>query len=219
MRICENEGAVILNLGIRWLDSPSCRPISVETVLVPIVQQTGWAPQLVWTLHRNVSPDCQKSKDFSETSSLQRGLCTDCAAPAPCCTVVAGSINWDWNEQILNKYINSSIEQSLLYKLSVSARQETIRILWNPKAHYRMHKNPPPIPILSQINTVHASTFCTLKIHFNIIFPPRPGLSKWSLSFGFPHQNPVCTSCIPIRAMCPAHLDMITRIIFREYRS
>jgi len=63
MRICENEGIVILNLGIKWLDSRSGRPTSVETVLVPIVQQTGWAPQLVWTLHRNVSPACQKSKD------------------------------------------------------------------------------------------------------------------------------------------------------------
>ena len=116
------------------------------------------------------------------------------------------------------------MEQSNSWKADwFSNSQEIPYIVLNLKVHYHIYKSQPPAPILSKINPVHAPPFHFLKTHLNIILPFMPGLSRWSLSFRFPHQNPVYTSPLP-HTFCMSTqlvlLDLIIQIIMcEEYRS
>jgi len=69
---------------------------------------------------------------------------------------------------------------------SHAASQEMLRLLWNPKAHYRAHKSPPLVSILSRIRPVHHYPPYVLEIRSNIILPSTPSSSGWFLPSGFP---------------------------------
>jgi len=66
--------------------------------------------------------------------------------------------------------------------------------LWNQKVHYPDHNRPPTVPVLSQINPVHANPFnLTLILILSSLL--RVGFKVVSIHV-FPHQNFVCISFI-----------------------
>ena len=113
--------------------------------------------------------------------------------PALCKSAVPPS-SGQGNAYTKNTYLLTPWSTVLLEKLEGSQLVKIPRILWNPKVHYRSHKCPPPVPVLSQLEPVHTPKSHLLKIRLNIILPFTPGSPKRSLSFRFPHQNPVFTS-------------------------
>ena len=101
-----------------------------------------------------------------------------------------------------------------------SASQEILRILWNPKVHYRIDESSPPVPILSQINPVYASPShlrrSILILSSHLCLPLPSGLLPSGPSTKIQYAP------LPIHATCPAHLilHLITRMILgEEYRS
>ena len=103
---------------------------------------------------------------------------------------------------IMSIYITYILTCSMQHSPSWEANrfsfgQEIPHILRNRRVHYRIHKCPPPVPILIHLDPVHTTTSHFLKIHLSIVLPSPPGSPKWSLSFTFPHQSTVYTSPLP----------------------
>jgi hypothetical protein len=53
-----------------------------------------------------------------------------------------------------------------------AATQEPPSILWNLKVHHCVHKSPPLVSILSQIDAILTIQPCIFKIYFNIVHLP-----------------------------------------------
>ena len=104
-----------------------------------------------------------------------------------------------------------------------SASQEIPLILWNPKVHYRSHKCQPPVPVLSQIDLVHASHHTSWRSTLILSSHLRLGLPSGLFLSGFRTKTLYTPLLSPLRVICLAHLillDFIARKkLSEEYRS
>jgi hypothetical protein len=103
---------------------------------------------------------------------------------------------------------------------SCAVTQGFSNILRNPNVHYRVHKSPTLILILSQIHPVQTTPPHLSKINFNIIHSPTSWSSHWSLSFWLSHQNPICIPSF-LRACymaCPSLLPWLVIILGEEHK-
>jgi thiol-disulfide isomerase/thioredoxin len=89
---------------------------------------------------------------------------------------------------------------------SFSGSPEVPCILWNLNVHCHLHKSLPLVPILSQINPVHALRSCFYKIHFHVILPSMLASSMYMFPSGFPttkKKTPVFISLLAYTCHIP----------------
>jgi len=84
-------------------------------------------------------------------------------------------------------YLFTPWGRALLEKLSGFNLVKKFSHFKEPKFRYLIHKCPPPVPILSQLDPVQIPILLTEgTVHINIILPSALGSPKWSLSLSFP---------------------------------
>jgi hypothetical protein len=118
---------------------------------------------------------------------------------------------------MLEDGLTSSMELSNTRETTGCATtRETPRVLWNPKAHYRIHEGSPLVLTLSQTNRVNNPHTLSPRSILILSTHLRLGLPSGS---GFPTNNQYMFLFSPIRVTCLAHialLDLIVLIILGE---
>jgi hypothetical protein len=91
-----------------------------------------------------------------------------------------------------------------------STTKEIPRIWWSPKVHHRIHKSPPPVPVLNKIDPVHVPHPTSRRFISILSSHLRLSLPSGLLSSDFPRKALYAPFLAHIRATCPAHLSLLT---------
>jgi hypothetical protein len=124
---------------------------------------------------------------------------------------------------LLTYLLTYSIQHSPSWKANwFSASQEIPCILWKLEVHCRNHKCPPHVPVLRQINPVHAPLPTSRRSILILRSLLRLGLPSGLFPSGLPTKTLYTSLLSPICVTCPVHLILlyvITRIFGEENRS
>ena len=110
-------------------------------------------------------------------------------------------------KKLLTYLLTYSMQQSQSSEANrFSASQEISHILRNLEVHYHVHMSPPPVPIMSQNNPVHAAP--PHLTSWRSILPSHLclGLPSGLFPSGFPTKTLYALLLSPIPATCPGHL-------------
>jgi hypothetical protein len=114
--------------------------------------------------------------------------------------------------------------QDIIWKAdSHSACQKILCFFTEPEGPLPSSQKPPLDPVLSQLNPIRPIDPYLPKVHLNVILPPTPRSSQWSLTLGPSNQNPVNASPLPhashmSRPPHPPWLNLDLIIFCEEYR-
>ena len=154
------EGALLWN--IYWF-SGAPKPARWNINLCPILPQLQYGPQIsvIYKISR-------RNVQWDTRYSIQTDTRTGANRTKPAVPFLDSLAKAPKNGGFIY-LLTYSMEQSPSWEANrFAASQEIPRILWNPKVHYRIHKCPPPVPLLSQLDPVHTRSSHFLKIHLNI---------------------------------------------------
>ena len=87
------------------------------------------------------------------------------------------------------------------------------QILWNPRVHYRIHKCPPLVRILSQIDPFLVPTTHFSKIHLILSSYLSLGLPSDLFPSGFPTKILYTPLLSLVCATCSAHLNILDLVL------
>ena len=125
---------------------------------------------------------------------------------------------------LLTYLLTYSMEQSPSWEANrFSASQYIPRILWNPKVHYRSHKCPLPVPILSRFDQIYTLPHTSWRSILILSSHLSLGLPNSLFPSGFLTKTLYKPFLSIIRATCLAQLIIlnfiICKILGEEYRS